>query len=164
MSDKGKDMGVFNIVNKRTGKKYTAGSTNIDQLMNKYDYEMEHGTHHNEELMKDREEGNTFRFEVVSRDCNTEDEVRALRDAEISRNRNNTYNKDVKIYFDGGNPNAEFLQGKRTEKLNNVEDFTNSHNPVKTKGAVKKQYSSHEPSIKNEKPLKKKDMRKSKKI
>lgn len=133
MSDKGKDMGVFNIVNKRTGKKYTAGSTNIDQLMNKYDYEMEHGTHHNEELMKDREEGNTFRFEVVSRDCNTEDEVRALRDVEIYRNRKNTYNKDVNIYFDGGNPNAEFPHGKRTGKLNNVEHFPTSHNNIKPK-------------------------------
>lgn len=133
MSDKGKDMGVFNIVNKRTGKKYTAGSTNMDQLMNKYDYEMEHGTHHNEGLRKDGEEGDTFRFEVVSRDCENEDEVRALRDAEIHRNRKNTYNKDVNIYFDGGNPNAEFPHGKRTGKLNNVEHFPTSHNNIKPK-------------------------------
>ena len=86
------DMGVINIINNRTGKKYTAGSTNIDQLMNQYKNKIEHAHHHNEELRKDAEKGDTFRFEVVSRNCKTEDEIRALRDSEIYRNRNNTYN------------------------------------------------------------------------
>ena len=160
MSDKGKDKGVFNIVNMITGKKFTSGSTNMDQLMNKYTYDIEHGNHHNEELRKDIEEGDTFRFEVVSRDCKTEDEIRALRDAEIYRNRNNTYNKDVNIYFDGGNPNAEFPQGKKAEKLNNVEDFANSQKIVKIKEETKKQYKYKEPSTKNEKSLNKQDIRK----
>ena len=127
------DMGVINIINNRTGKKYTAGSTNIDQLMKQYKNKIQHASHHNEDLSKDAEMGDTFRFEVVSRNCKTEDEIRTLRDEEIYRNRNNTYNKDVNIYFDGGNPNAEFPQGKGTEKLNNVEDFTYSHTLKKTK-------------------------------
>ena len=133
MSKKGKDMGVFNIVDNRTGKKYTAGSTNMDQLKNQYKNKIEHANHHNEELRKDIENGHTFRFEEVSRDCQTEEEIRALRDAEIYRNRNNTYNKDVNIYFDGGNPNAEYPKGKSEVKFNNVEDFPTSHNNIKPK-------------------------------
>ena len=133
MSDKGKDMGVFNIVDNRTGKKYTAGSTNMDQLKNQYKNKIEHANHHNEELRKDIEKGHTFRFEEVSRDCKTEDEIRALRDAEIYRNRNNTYNKDVNIYFDGGNPNAEYPNVKSEVKFNNIEDIPTQYNDIKPK-------------------------------
>lgn len=148
------DMGVINIINNRTGKKYTAGSTNIDQLMNQYKNKIEHAHHHNEELRKDAEKGDTFRFEVVSRNCKTEDEIRALRDSEIYRNRNNTYNKDVPIHFDGGNPNAEYPHVSETERLNNVEGFTYPHTPKKPKRDAQKEYEEYAKKLRESNSLK----------
>ena len=99
------DSGVFNIINTRTGRTYTASSdTDIDRLMDKYRSDLKNRSHHNHGLRNDARKGDNFRFKVVARNCSSRNEVLQIREAEIYKNRNNTYNEDVLIHFEGGNP------------------------------------------------------------
>ncbi len=118
------DSGVFNIINTRTGRTYTASSyTDMDRLMDKYRHDLRNSNHHNHGLRNDARKGDNFRFKVVARNCSSRREVLQIREAEIYKNRNNTYNEDVPIHFDGGNPFGSQYGSKGNENSTPGQDF-----------------------------------------
>lgn len=139
--------GVFKIVNKRTGKVYVGSSnTNLDRLIDSYWNKLYSGTHHNNELQSDFDYygSSSFEYVIVSDSCYSEDEVRSVRESEIYLNRFNTYNEDVPVHYDGGNPNASFGKSNRSninnrdnafQKLFDILDKSNL--PRSTKNDIK---------------------------
>ena len=112
--------GAFTITNNVTGKVYVGSSnTDLDQRINYYWENLLLGIHHNEELQSDFNfyGSENFFINVISKNCQSENEVRQLREQLIYENRFNTYNHDVPVTYNGGNPNASF--GGSDKKQNN---------------------------------------------
>ena len=110
--------GVFIITNTVTGKVYVGSSnTNLDQRLYDYWEKLLLGTHHNAELQADFNYygRSNFNKRIIASNCRSEYEVRQIRENEIYLNRFNTYNHDVPVTYNGGNPNAHYgaSNGKR---------------------------------------------------
>ena len=115
--------GVFKIVNKQTGTVYVGSSnTDMDRLIDSYWAKLYSGSHHNRTLQSDFDYYGSLNFEVVivNDNCYSEVEVRSLRENEIYLNRFNTYNEDVPVHYNGGNPDATF--GSPVSRISNPKD------------------------------------------
>lgn len=114
--------GVVNIVNTKTGKKYTVRSfTNIDKRIEDYEIKLAYGNHSNKRLQHDYNKygKKNFRIEPVNINCTTKEEVNRIGDQEIRRNKRNrnSYNsRKGNVTFDGGNPEAKLPSGSGVEK------------------------------------------------
>ena len=104
--------GVFKIINLKTGKVYVGSSnSNVDQRLYDYWQNLHSGTHHNSKLQNDfnRYGSSNFKKVIISANCNSEADVRRIRDRILYQNRAKTYNNlDANVSFKGGNPNARF--------------------------------------------------------
>ena len=152
--------GVFKIVNKQTGKVYVGSSnTNMDRLIDSYWNKLDSGSHHNRALQSDYNYYGSLNFKcvIVNDNCYSEAEVRSLRENEIYLNRFNTYNEDVPVHYNGGNPDAPF--GSHVSIRNNPENnlfdiLEKSDLPNRDKGEIRGMLRVHE--IKNKSELKSK--------
>ena len=139
--------GVFKIINKQTGTVYVGSSnTNMNRLIDSYWNKLDSGSHHNRALQSDYNYYGSLNFEcvIVNDSCYSEAEVRDVREREIYLNRFNTYNEDVPVHYDGGNPNASFGKSNRSninnrdnafQKLFDILDKSNL--PKSTKNDIK---------------------------
>lgn len=82
-----KRQGVANIVNKKTGQKYTLKSTNLDNLIKNYFESLENGTHSNELLQNDFNKygRDNFEVEIIVDNCSSEDEINRIGNKEIRK-------------------------------------------------------------------------------
>lgn len=120
--------GVFKIINKQTGTVYVGSSnTNMDRLIDSYWNKLYSGSHHNRALQSDFDYYGSLNFEcvIVDGSCYSEAEVRDVREREIYLNRFNTYNEDVPVHYNGGNPDATFVShvSRRNTPKNNLFDI-----------------------------------------
>ena len=120
--------GVFKIINKQTGTVYVGSSnTNMDRLIDSYWNKLDSGSHHNRALQSDYNYYGSLNFEcvIVNDSCYSEAEVRDVREREIYLNRFNTYNEDVPVHYNGGNPDATFGShvSRRNNSKNNLFDI-----------------------------------------
>lgn len=100
-----KRIGVANIVNKKTGDKYTIRSTNLDRRINDYFIKLEKGKHHNVYLQRDYDKygRHGFKPEIVASDCKTQAEINRLGKLEIEKNGIKSYNiREDDVTFEGG--------------------------------------------------------------
>ena len=114
------------------GKIYVGSSnTDVDLRKDHYLHTLVLGIHHNEELQSDFNiyGHENFEINIVNKNCKTENEVRHLREQIIYENRFNTYNHDVPVTYNGGNPNASF--GGSANKRNNLSEFSIPLSPKK---------------------------------
>ncbi|WP_405287041.1 double zinc ribbon domain-containing protein [Methanobrevibacter sp.] len=100
-----KKSGVANIVNKKTGDKYTIRSTNLERRIKDYFIKLEKGKHHNVYLQRDynRYGRQGFKPEIVVSDCRTQSEINRLGKLEIEKNGIKSYNiREDDVTFEGG--------------------------------------------------------------
>lgn len=111
--------GVANIVNKRTGDKFTIKSTDLDKRVKDYFESLEDGVHFNKYLQHDfnRYGMENFEVEIIADDCTSKNELNRIGNLEIRKNGLKSYNqRTANESFTGGNsdpPNP----GRRHDEL-----------------------------------------------
>lgn len=109
-------MGVFSFVNHTNGKVYVGSSKNIYKRINEYEKQLNYEDRykrgfHNRELQRDWNKGHKINVKIIKDNCESEDEIRIVRNRELIRNKGHLYNvPNVEVTFDGGNPNTESIQ------------------------------------------------------
>ena len=105
-----KRMGVANIVNKKTGFKYTFRSTDLDNIFRKYILDLAVGKHHNKYLQNDYNNygKNSFDLEIIKDNCKSQSELNRIGKLEITKNGDKSYNIiEGDVTFDGGGPTSQ---------------------------------------------------------
>ena len=123
-----KRQGVANIVNKKTGQKYTLKSTNLDNLIKNYFESLENGTHSNDLLQSDFNKygRDNFEVEIIVDNCSSEDEINRIGNKEIRKNASKSYNKrKSNESFSGGNEYAPNSAGTHEKLMEYLSQYIN---------------------------------------
>ena len=126
-----KRQGVANIVNKKTGQKYTLKSTNLDNLIKNYFESLENGTHSNELLQRDFNKYgmDNFEVEIIADNCSSKDEINRIGNKEIRKNASKSYNKrKANESFSGGSEYAPNFGETHEELMEYLSQYINLNN------------------------------------